>query len=82
MDPGGEGAELPSELARRCVAAVRGMDLEFAELAVVSGKEGDTLLDVTDTPDWNGCAAAPRARVAATLISLLAGAKQRGGIPA
>ena len=82
LDSRGEGAELPDDLARRCAEAVRGLDLEFAELTVVSGRDGDTLLDLTDTPDWSGCAAALRTRVAATLTALLAGAKRWEVIPA
>lgn len=75
-DPVGEGAELPEAVARRCVAAVRGLDLEFAELTLISGGDGDTVLDIADTPDWQGRAAAVRTWAAVAVTALLAGARQ------
>jgi hypothetical protein len=72
-----EGAELARDLARRCVAAVRGLDLDLAELIVVSAQQGDTVLDLTDAPDWDLYTAEVRDRAANSLLALLAGAQRR-----
>lgn len=70
------GVDLPASLARRCVAAVGALDLGFAALTLVSGSEGDTLLELTDTPDWDGCPAGLTVRIAGSLAALLTGAAQ------